>query len=42
MSSSFLAVAANWSGDDILSFGLAVAAVIVALTIFGWLARGPR
>jgi uncharacterized membrane protein YqhA len=37
---TFLAVAANWTGDDILSFGLAVAAVIVALGVFGWLARG--
>lgn len=37
---TFLAVAANWTGDDILSFGLAVAAIIVALGVFGWLARG--
>jgi uncharacterized membrane protein YqhA len=37
---TFLAVAANWSGDDILSFGLAVAAVIISLGVFGWLARG--
>ena len=39
---TFLAVAANWSGDDILAFGLAVAAVIVALGVFGWLARGSK
>lgn len=39
---TFLAVAANWTGDDILSFGLAVAAVIVALGVFGWLARGSK
>jgi hypothetical protein len=31
---------ANWTGDDILSFGAAVAAVIVGLGVFGWLARG--
>jgi uncharacterized membrane protein YqhA len=39
---TFLAVAANWSGDDILQFGLAVAAVILALGVFGWLTRGSK
>lgn len=39
---TFLAVAANWSGDDVLRFGLAVAAVIVALGVYGWLARGSK
>jgi uncharacterized membrane protein YqhA len=37
---TFLAVAANWNGEDVLSFGLALAAVIVALGIFRWLSRG--
>ena len=32
---TFLAVAANWTGDDILSFGLAVAAVIISLGVWG-------
>jgi uncharacterized membrane protein YqhA len=36
---TFLAIAANWGGDDILSFGLALAAVIVALGAFRWLSR---
>jgi uncharacterized membrane protein YqhA len=39
---TFLGVAANWAGDDILGFGLAVAAVILALTLFGWLAHGHK
>ena len=37
---TFLGIAAEWTGDDILSFGLAVAAVIISLGVFGWLARG--
>jgi uncharacterized membrane protein YqhA len=37
---TFLAAAANWTGDDILPFGLAVAAVILALGAYGWLTRG--
>ena len=36
---TFLAIAANWSGDDILSFGLALAAVIIALGAFRRLSR---
>jgi hypothetical protein len=39
---TFLAIAANWTGDDILSFGLALAAVIVALGVFWWLTRGTK
>lgn len=34
---TFLGVAATWTGDDILPFGLAVAAVIIALGVFKWL-----
>jgi uncharacterized membrane protein YqhA len=37
---TFLAVAANWNGEDVLSFGIALSAVIVALGIFRWLSRG--
>ncbi len=34
---TFLGIAAEWTGDDILSFGLALAALIIALGVFGWL-----
>ena len=33
---TFLGIAAEWSGEDILSFGLALAALIIALGVFGW------
>jgi hypothetical protein len=39
---TFLAIAANWTVDDILPFGLALAAVIIALGVFGRLARGSK
>jgi uncharacterized membrane protein YqhA len=39
---TFLAIAANWTGDDILSFGRALAAVILALGVFWWLTRGTK
>ena len=39
---TFLAVAAERTGDDMLRFGLAVAGVIGALGLFGWLARGSK
>lgn len=37
---TFLGYAANWSGTDILQLGLALAAVIVALGLYGWLTHG--
>ncbi len=42
LSVSFLGEAADWTGDDFLPFGLALAAVIVALGVFGWLTRGSK
>jgi uncharacterized membrane protein YqhA len=39
---TLLAIAANWTGDDILPFGLALAAVIIALGVYGRLARGSK
>jgi hypothetical protein len=39
---TFLGIAADWTGDDVLPFGLAPAAVIIALGVFGWLAHGSR
>jgi len=39
---TFLAEAATWAGEDILPFGLAIAAVIIGLGVFGWLKRESR
>lgn len=39
---TFLGAASTWGGNDILSFGLALAAMIVALGAFGWLTRGQK
>jgi uncharacterized membrane protein YqhA len=39
---TFLGIAAEWEGDDVLSFGLALAAIIVALGVFGWLTYGSK
>jgi uncharacterized membrane protein YqhA len=40
---TFLGIAAEWTeGEAVLSFGLALAAIIVALGIFGWLTYGSK
>jgi hypothetical protein len=39
---TFLGMAGNWTVFDILPFGLALAAAIVALGVFGWLTRGSK
>lgn len=39
---TFLGMAANWTVYDLLPFGLALAAAIVALGVFGWLTRESK
>jgi uncharacterized membrane protein YqhA len=39
---TFLGIAAEWTGDAVLPFGLALAAIIVALGVFGWLTYGSK
>lgn len=39
---TFLGMPGNWTVYDILPFGLALAAAIVALGVFGWLTRGSK
>ena len=40
MAVTVLGMFANWT--DILPFGLTLAALIVALGLFGWLTRGSK
>lgn len=39
---TFLGIAAEWTGDAVLPFGMALAAMIVALGVFGWLTYGSK
>jgi hypothetical protein len=37
-----LGIAAEWSGKDVLPFGLTMAEIIVAFGVFGWLTDGSK